>query len=268
MYEQIYALKRETFPQLSNEWTERGILDATGEQVSVKDAISDGEMESAHELQFRVGEDDTDTIPAVRYAQTHHNTAIVYAIQLPLMDGHSKISLEKAKQSYPDKEGKYPLIEEKFRSRDEKLRRFNQFFNKVTTDANGARVERAPGDLAMASPSAVLSLAGAAVMFSEKGIHTLKIPILMPWRQHVDTREYPEGEKMDEAILTQKMLVARRVAYEVDGIEISSYGEEDGYIHLKIGKNLSSRRPILSEMLSLVKSKQEEHDEEKELVTV
>ena len=62
----------------------------------------------------------------------------------------------------------------------------------------------------------------------------------------------PEGA-IDKRILEQTTRLARRLAFEVEGTEVVSFGEGDHYMHLTLGETLESTRPLLSQVLSLIK---------------
>lgn len=253
--EQIYSLEAEPFKNLGNERKQLGYLNLMNQPFSVQNAESDPKTESSHELQFRIGEDETDDLPAVRYACINADTAIIYAVQMPFIEGDSQRTvIDKIQKRLGDR-GNLEKKLAKFEGRKEKMQRFNQYLGRTILNEDKEVIGHVPDDLAGTPPNALLSFTASLEMLRQQGIRQIKIPTYLPWRQHMDKPDFedPEG-KIDKRILEQTARLVRRAAFEIKGIEVTSFGEEDGYIHLSLAADLRSNRPILSEALTLTKA--------------
>lgn len=252
--EQIYGLEVEPFKNLGTEWKQLGNLKIMNQPFSVRNAQTHKDTESPHELQFRIGEDETDDLPAVRYACINPDTAIVYAVQMPFIEGDSqRTAIDKLQKRLGDR-GNLEKKLAKFEGRKEKMQRFNEHLGRTIQNVDKKVIGHVPDDLAGTPPNALLSFTASLEMLRQQGISQIKIPTYLPWRQHMDKPDFedPEG-KIDKRILEQTARLVRRAAFEIKGIEVTSFGEEDGYIRLALGVELNSDRPILSEVLGLAK---------------
>lgn len=133
------------------------------------------------------------------------------------------------------KKEEYEKILNEFETRSEKLKQFNQTIK-----------GKVPSKLRATPPAGLISLAIASKMFQQDGVKTVYVPIEYPLRFHRD------NPQLDEAMAKQKILLMNRLAFEIEGVEISEINEKESYITLKFTSDLQSSRPFLQEALESV----------------
>lgn len=119
-----------------------------------------------------------------------------------------------------------------------------------------------PEHLRNAPPAFIISFITACSILKQRGITNILIPTQLPlrrhdnWNQFIDyelTKDKVEtGEQIDARIHDQILTTAQRAAYEVDGLDLISFGEGDHYIKLKMWGELSTNRPVLKEIITAV----------------
>lgn len=269
---QTYQLKDTRLDSLQDAWKTLGQLSSIGLPLQLIRIASPAGLEGPYELRVRTGGDDeSDETHAVRYGFVDTDTAVVYAVQMPLIGNHlTGWDNERTIAVNANRNPSWVIEEKKqlFERRRENLKRFNPFLGRKITTETGD--EKVPEDLVGVSPAALVSLTTAVAVFNTQGIKHIEMPLYFPWRQHDDQPvanefggyDFDEQGRMkkenkgdiDRRIFDQTVKLAQRLAHEVEGISVETLGEEDSSVRLKIDGELKSKRPLLQEVITVVQT--------------
>jgi len=103
--------------------------------------------------------------------------------------------------------------------------------------------ENSTNEFRGAPPTSLISLTAAVSLLHKQGIDEFLIPAYLPKRKHAE-------DDLDERIFNQTMQTVGRITSEVTGVEIAADPEEDGYYHLKITGDLTSKNPLLQGIIT------------------
>lgn len=97
---QSYQARNNPFSHMQ-EWTKIGSIPAMTEDILVKYQHSRSGMESPHEFHIATasfGPTEADELPSVRYGIVSKDTAVVYAVQMPLIENESAYSAKESQR--------------------------------------------------------------------------------------------------------------------------------------------------------------------------
>lgn len=255
---QHYMLTHPLLTQLHGTSMHLSLLPSLGKPLVVGQYTPDTILESPYELHCQLGDESTDGLHAVRYGLTAPDTATIFAIQMPDIDHFSfrKLTQEQNRLIAGYSKQTLEAIAAKFNQRSTNLKMLAPHLRRRYDQ------HRIPEELMSAAPSAIMSLTTAITLLHSQGIRSIELPTYLALRQHHrDARpnktggwEFVNNEELDYKMYDHLHTLVQRVAHEVDGVAITSYGEGDHYLRLTLANELHSDRPLLAEIISAAKN--------------